>query len=111
MDPKIVATEKAKSLINDLKEIHGPLMFHLSGGCCDGSSPQCYPKGELFLDDTDEELGEVQGCGFYMAKDQYAFFKDSLLTLDTVPGRGSSFSLEIPTGHRFIIKSEICKVS
>lgn len=110
MTTRVVATEKAKRLIEELKEVYGPLMFHLSGGCCDGSSPQCYLEGELLLDGTDEELGEVQGCGFYMAKDQYAFFKDSLLTLDTVPGRGASFSLEIPTGNRFIIKSEICKM-
>ena len=82
-------------------------MFHQSGGCCDGSSPMCFPEGELMLNDTDVRLGQIHGCEFYMSKDQYEYWKHTQLTIDIVEGRGSSFSLEIPLGLRFVVKSRI----
>lgn len=105
--PRILATEKALDLITTLKGLHGPLMFHQSGGCCDGSQPMCFAEGEFMLGNSDIFLGEVAGCKFYMQKDQFEYWKHTQLTLDTTPGRGSSFSLEIPLGVRFFIRSRI----
>jgi len=82
-------------------------MFHQSGGCCDGSSPMCYPKDELIVGSSDVWLGEVAGCDFYMAKDQFEYWQHTELTIDVVKGRGASFSLEIPLGLRFVTKSRI----
>lgn len=104
---RVVATEKALELIARLKSMHGELMFHQSGGCCDGSQPMCFQKGEFRTGDSDVLLGEVDGCPFYMSKDQYEYWKHTQLILDVSPGRGSSFSLEIPLGVRFIIQSRI----
>ena len=81
-------------------------MFHQSGGCCDGSSPMCYPKGEFMVGSSDVWLGEVAGCDFYMAKDQFEFWQHTELTIDVVPGRGASFSLEIPLGVTICYKIE-----
>ncbi len=100
-------TDAAVALIEKLKSEHGDLMFHQSGGCCDGSQPMCFPRGEFRIGDSDVLLGEVHGQPFYMAKDQYEYWKHTQLTLDVVSGRGSSFSLEIPHGFRFVIKSRI----
>ncbi|MGY3794625.1 DUF779 domain-containing protein [Aquimarina sp. 433] len=107
MVERVLITEEAKRIINSLREEHGPLMFHQSGGCCDGSSPMCFPKGELMLNDTDVYLGTIHNCEFYMSKDQFEYWKHTQLTVDIVKGRGSSFSLEIPLGIRFVIKSRI----
>lgn len=104
---RVSITEKAKAVIDQLREKHGPLMFHQSGGCCDGSSPMCFEEGELMLDDSDVHLGDVHGCPFYMSKFQYEYWQHTHLTVDIVPGRGSSFSLEIPLGLRFIIRSRL----
>lgn len=93
--------------MEQLKTEHGELMFHQSGGCCDGSSPMCFQEGELMLNETDVCLGELQGCPFYMSKDQFEYWKHTQLTLDVTKGRGSSFSLEIPLGVRFVIKSQL----
>lgn len=93
--------------MEQLKTEYGELMFHQSGGCCDGSSPMCFQKGELMLNETDVCLGELQGCPFYMSKDQFEYWKHTQLTLDVTKGRGSSFSLEIPLGVRFVIKSQL----
>jgi len=82
-------------------------MFHQSGGCCDGSSPMCYPKGEFMVGSSDVWLGEVAGCDFYMAKDQFEFWQHTELTIDITKGRGASFSLEIPLGLRFVTKSRV----
>lgn len=82
-------------------------MFHQSGGCCDGSQPMCFPKGEFRTSDSDVLLGEIAGCGFYMSRDQFEYWKHTQLTIDITPGRGSSFSLEIPLGIRFITKSRL----
>jgi len=105
--PRVKVTEEAAEVVQQLAAKNGPLMFHQSGGCCDGSSPMCYPKGEFIVGSSDIWLGEVAGCDFYMAKDQFEFWQHTELTIDVVPGRGASFSLEIPLGVRFVTKSRI----
>ena len=104
---RVIATDKAIDLIEKLKKLHGPLMFHQSGGCCDGSQPMCFPDGEFIIGNSDVYLGDVAGCKFYMNHDQFEYWKHTQLTLDVTPGRGSSFSLEIPLGVRFFIHSRI----
>jgi uncharacterized protein (DUF779 family) len=104
---RVKVTEKAIALIEKLKAEHGDLMFHQSGGCCDGSQPMCFSKDEFLVGPSDVKLGEVHGCPFYMASDQFEYWKHTQLTLDVVKGRGSSFSLEIPLGYRFIIHSKV----
>ncbi|MEL6559997.1 MAG: DUF779 domain-containing protein [Bacteroidota bacterium] len=104
---RLSVTDKAVALITSLKEEFGDLIFHQSGGCCDGSAPMCFPKGDLYLDDSDVLLGEIEECPFYMNKEQFEYWKHTHLTLDVVEGRGSSFSVEIPRGVRFIIKSRL----
>ncbi|WP_438423497.1 DUF779 domain-containing protein [Aquimarina macrocephali] len=107
MIARIKITDAAKAVIDTLTAKHGELMFHQSGGCCDGSSPMCFPKGELMINETDIWLGNIHGCNFYMSGDQFEYWKHTQLTIDVVQGRGSSFSLEIPMGIRFVIKSRI----
>lgn len=107
MIKRIEATEAALQLIVELKLLHGPLLFHQSGGCCDGSSPMCFPLHEFKIGYSDVGLGYIDGAPFWMSKDQFEYWKHTKLTLDVVPGRGSSFSLEIPSGKRFIIRSEL----
>lgn len=104
------ATESAKAMIRKLKSEHGELMFHQSGGCCDGSSPMCFVKGEFKLGQRDVKLGEIEGCEFYMGGEQYERWKHTSLLIDLVPGRGASFSLEIPEGVRFIVRSDVCAI-
>lgn len=104
---RVGVTEKAVALISLLKEENGEIIFHQSGGCCDGSAPMCFPKDEFYIDDSDVLLGEIEGCPFYMNRDQYEYWKHTHLTVDVVEGRGASFSLEIPKGLRFIIKSRL----
>ena len=106
----VMAPESALALIDTLKASHGPLMFHQSGGCCDGSAPMCYPEGELRLGARDVLLGEVGGCPYYIGGDQFERWKHTDLTLDVVPGRGAGFSLEAPLGVRFLIRSDVCAV-
>ncbi|RRA50179.1 DUF779 domain-containing protein [Acidipila sp. EB88] len=86
---------------------HGELMFHQSGGCCDGSSPMCYPRGEFLTGDQDVLLGEPDGTPFYMSRSQFEYWKHTELTLDVVPGRGGMFSLEGSEGVRFHIRSRV----
>ncbi len=105
--PRVKVTEKAKELIERLRASHGDLMFHQSGGCCDGSSPMCFPKGEFIVGSEDVWLGDIHGCDFYMSKDQFEYWKHTELTIDVVPGRGASFSIEIPLGVRFVTKSRV----
>ena len=93
---QVLATDLAIHLIRVLREKHGPLMFHQSGGCCDGSSPMCYPRGEFIVGDSDVQLGEVDGEPFYMSRSQFEYWKHTQLTLDVVPGRGGMFSLDNP---------------
>ncbi len=102
-----MSTEAARELIAQLKRLHGPLMFHQSGGCCDGSQPMCFEEGEFRVGGSDVGLGEVEGCKFYMSADQFEYWKHTQLILNVTPGRGSSFSLEIPLGVRFYIESRL----
>ena len=105
--PRVKVTDEAKKVIAELRAKHGELMFHQSGGCCDGSSPMCYADGDFLVGSSDVWLGQIDGCDFYMAKDQFEFWKHTELTIDVMPGRGASFSLEIPLGVRFITKSRV----
>lgn len=107
--PRITATPLACEIIDKLRTINGPLMFHQSGGCCDGSQPMCFEKGEFRIGDSDVKLGVVHGCEFFMSRDQFEYWQHTQLTLDVIEGRGSSFSLEIPLGIRFIIRSRLFK--
>ncbi|MEE9426186.1 MAG: DUF779 domain-containing protein, partial [Methylococcales bacterium] len=86
---------------------HGELMFHQSGGCCDGSAPMCFEVGDFMVGSRDVLLGEIHGCPFYMAADQFEYWQNSHLTIDVSEGRGSSFSLEIPLGLRFMVISRL----
>ena len=104
---RVSVTEKAKAVIDQLKQQHGDLMFHQSGGCCDGSAPMCFAKGDFLVGSRDLCLGEIEGCKFYMAADQYEYYKNSHIVVDVTQGRGSSFSLEIPLGLRFMAVSRI----
>src|SRR5687767_4499550 len=105
--PRVTVTDEAKKVISQLRAKHCELRFHQSGGCCDGSSPMCYPAGEFLVGSSDVWLGEIDGCDFYMAKDQFEFWKHTELTIDVSKGRGASFSLEIPLGVRFVTKSRV----
>jgi len=104
---RVEATPKALDLIKTLKEEHGEILFHQSGGCCDGSSPMCYAVGDYMISDADVKLGEVGGAGFYMSPSQFEYWKHTHLTLDVVPGRGGMFSLENGREERFHIRSRI----
>src|SRR5690625_5575385 len=107
MVERVTATTEALELIKHLESIHGPGMFHQSGGCCDGSSPMCFPLGEFRVGESDVLLGEIGGAPFYMSKDQYEYWKHTKLTIDVVEGRGGMFSLENPEGKRFLTRSRI----
>ncbi len=107
MIERVKVTKAAQKVIDQLRDQHGELMFHQSGGCCDGSSPMCFAKGELILDQSDVYLGTIHRCDFYMSKDQFEYWKHTQLTVDVVKGRGASFSLEIPLGLRFLIQSKL----
>lgn len=107
MIKRITSTPAANELIEKLWRINGPLMFHQSGGCCDGSQPMCFAKGEFKVGASDVRLGNVEGCDFYMSADQFEYWKHTQLILDVTKGRGSSFSLEIPLGVRFLIQSKL----
>lgn len=105
--PRVLVTQAACKLIEELQERHGPLMFHQSGGCCDGSQPMCFEAGDFKVGGSDVQLGTVCGFPFWMAKDQFEYWQNTQLTLDVTKGRGSSFSIEIPTGNRFLIRSRV----
>jgi uncharacterized protein (DUF779 family) len=105
--PRVLITAEAIKVIDQLKERYGELMFHQSGGCCDGSQPMCFEKGEFKTGGSDVLLGEIAGCEFYMSRDQFEYWQHTQLTIGVTPGRGSSFSLEIPMGIRFIVHSRM----
>lgn len=108
MPNRIEITSEAILVIQKLKNQTGSeLIFHQSGGCCDGSAPMCFEKGDFKIGSQDVWLGQIQGCDFFMSADQFDYWKHTQLTLDVVSGRGSSFSLEIPMGLRFIIRSRL----
>ena len=104
---RVDVTPKAAALIETLREEHGPLLFHQSGGCCDGSAPMCYPQGEFRIGASDVFLGAIAGCPFYIGAAQFAYWRHTHLTVDVVPGRGSGFSLEAPEGVRFVTRSRL----
>ena len=104
---RVAITDKAIGILNQIKEKHGALIFHQSGGCCDGSSPMVFEEGDMYLDDSDILLGQLDGVNYYMNQDQFEYWKHTHLTVDVTVGRGSSFSLEIPLGVRFIIHSRL----
>jgi uncharacterized protein (DUF779 family) len=104
---RVDITPEAAGFVERLVGQHGPLLFHQSGGCCDGSSPMCYPRDDFRVGDREVYLGEVAGQPFYMGPDQYAYWSHTHLTVDVVPGRGSGFSVEAPEGVRFLIRSRL----
>jgi uncharacterized protein len=104
---RVLVAPAASALIRSLQRDHGPLMFHQSGGCCDGSAPMCYPAGEFKVGGSDVLMGEIEGCLFYMGAAQFDLWKHTQLTIDAVPGRGGGFSLESPTGKRFLTRSRV----
>jgi uncharacterized protein (DUF779 family) len=105
--PRVAITEEAESLLHKLAAIHGPLVFHQSGGCCDGSSPMCFPKREFRIGQRDVYLGTIAGVPFYIGGEQFEYWKHTRLTIDVVPGRGSGFSVESPEGVRFLTRSRL----
>jgi len=112
---RVALTAASVELLLKLWDQHGPLMFHQSGGCCDGSAPMCYPAGEFLTGDSDVLLGrfdvgtagEPQPLEFWMSKEQFSYWSHTHLTVDVVPGRGSGFSVESPEGKRFLIRSTL----
>ncbi|WP_158820642.1 DUF779 domain-containing protein [Granulicella sp. S156] len=104
---QVLATDAALNLMAKLFAKHGELMFHQSGGCCDGSSPMCYPRGEFLVGDQDVLIGTLAGTPFYIGRSQFEYWKHTQLILDVVPGRGGMFSLEGPEGVRFLTRSRV----
>ena len=110
---RVALSPAAADLLVTLSQVHGPLMFHQSGGCCDGSSPMCYPDGDFTIGGSDVHLGDlvVEGLpapiGFYMSESQFEYWRHTHLTVDVVKGRGSGFSIEAPEGVRFMIRSRL----
>lgn len=104
---RVTATPRAEALIAHLREQHGPVLFHQSGGCCDGSAPMCYPQAEFMVGDRDVQLGEIAGAPFYMSPEQYGYWKHTQLIIDVVPGMGGMFSLENGEGVRFLTRSRL----
>jgi uncharacterized protein len=105
--PRVIATSAADELIEKLSGRYGPVMFFQSGGCCDGSSPMCYPLGEFNLSHTDVCMGTLNGAPFYIGHDQFEYWKHTQLIIDVVPGMGGMFSLENGTGSRFFTRSRL----
>src|SRR5271154_7162274 len=104
---QVITTPAAEELMSRLEEKHGELMFHQSGGCCDGSSPMCFPRGEFRVGEQDILLGHVAGAPFYIGAAQFEYWEHTQLIIDVVPGRGSGFSLEAPEGFRFLTRSRV----
>lgn len=107
MVARVLITDKAESVVEQLKKEYGELIFHQSGGCCEGSYPHCFQKSEFLIGQSDVCLGEIAGCKFYIAKDQFEYWKHTQLTLDVINGRGASFSLESTLDMGFIIRSRL----
>jgi uncharacterized protein len=104
---RIEATPEALSWIARLKDRHGPLMFYLSSGCCEGSSPMCFAEGDYRVNDADVLLGEVGGSPFYLSAQQFEYWRHTQLILDVTSGQGSGFSLEAPEGVSFLTRSRV----
>lgn len=107
MTPRVTISPEATEVVATLRQRFGELMFHQSGGCCDGSQPMCFEKGDFKVGSSDVCLGTIDGCEFWMSIDQFEYWKCTQLRIHATPGRGSSFSLEIPMGIRFITQSRL----
>ncbi|WP_225409980.1 DUF779 domain-containing protein [Stigmatella hybrida] len=104
---RVTVTPAAEKLLRLLQAQHGPLMFHQSGGCCDGSAPMCFPRGDFKIGQQDVFLGTIVDTPFYISGPQFEYWQHTHLTVDVVPGRGSGFSVEAPEGVRFLIRSRV----
>lgn len=104
---RVECSAAAAELIAELRKEHGDLLFHQSGGCCDGSAPMCFPRGEFKIGARDVLLGVIAGTPFFMGGDQFEYWKHTHLTIDVVAGRGSGFSVEAPRGVRFLVRSRV----
>ena len=107
-EPRVVATESALDLIREIRRDHPDILFHQSGGCCDGSSPMCYPRGDFIVGDRDVLLGAIGDTPVYISESQYEAWKHTNLILDVVPGRGGMFSLDNGREKRFLTRSTVC---
>jgi uncharacterized protein (DUF779 family) len=107
MVSRVLITPAAEEIVARLKARHGALMFHQSGGCCDGSSPMCYPVGDFRTGPQDVLLGHIADCDFYIGAAQFELWQHTQLTVDVVPGRGAGFSAEAPEGVRFLTRSRV----
>lgn len=107
MVERVLVTPAAAAVIERIRAMHGPLLFHQSGGCCDGSAPMCYPLGEFRTGAQDVLMGRIADCPFYMGAAQFEYWRHTQLIIDVVPGRGSGFSLEAPEGVRFLTRSRL----
>lgn len=107
---KVSATPEAEAFLAAIIADHGPVLFHQSGGCCDGSSPMCYPRGDFIVGDRDVLLGEIDGTPVYIGASQYEAWKHTDLVIDVVPGRGGMFSLDNGREQRFLTRSTVCAV-
>lgn len=108
--PRVLVTKEAEIVIEKLKQEHGELVFNQSGGCCDGTAPMCYEKGDFYVPSRNVKMGEICGCEFFIDKDQFEYFKHSQIIIDVKEEKaafGNSFSLEIDLGYQFITKSRI----
>ena len=108
---KVSATPAALKLLDEIVRDHGPVLFHQSGGCCDGSSPMCYPVSEFMVGDHDVLLGEIGGAPVYISASQFEVWKHTDLIIDAVPGRGGMFSLDNGREVRFLTRSTVCAVA
>jgi len=104
---RVTATEAAEALVRALTEENGPILFHQSGGCCDGSSPMCYPQSDFMTGDGDVLLGKIAGVPFYISRSQFEYWKHTQIIIDVVPGKGGMFSLENGRGVRFLTRSRV----
>jgi len=104
---RVEITDKAGEIVERLKMQYGALMFHQSGGCCDGSAPMCYPVGDFKIGPQDVLLGKIAGCDFFIGAAQFEYWRHTQLIIDVVPGRGSGFSVEAPEGVRFLTRSRV----
>ncbi|MFP3544275.1 DUF779 domain-containing protein [Rhizobium sp. SIMBA_035] len=106
-EPRVLATDAALELIGEIRADHPNILFHQSGGCCDGSSPMCYPASEFMIGDNDVKLGEIGGVPVYISASQFEAWKHTQLIIDVVAGRGGMFSLDNGREKRFLTRSRI----
>ena len=110
MGDKVTATPEALAFLAEIVAEHGPVLFHQSGGCCDGSSPMCYPADGFKIGGNDVKLGEIGGMPFYISGSQFEVWKHTDLVIDVVTGRGGMFSLDNGREKRFLTRSELCEI-